>query len=269
MPSISRIFACLFAILLMALPFDVRAAEPGCRPDMAHGRPRIIPASLAEKEVRITFVGHASFLIETPKDVRAVTDYNDYIRASITPDIATMNKAHSTHYSRTPQQGITHLLPGWNPTAQNGSSKIDHDITLRDLRVRNVSTNIRAWGGGGTEYDGNSIFIFEFDELCIVHLGHLHHVLEPEHIRAIGRADIVLVPVDSGFTLDMEGMMEVVKMLSPRVIIPMHFFGQHTLERFIRQGSERFVIDRRDVPAVTFSKESLPEKPTMVVLPGR
>jgi hypothetical protein len=269
MPSISRIVTYLFAIIVMIEPFAAQAAEPGCRPEMAHGRPRIIPASLAEKEIRITFIGHASFLIETAKGVKAVTDYNDYIRASITPDIATMNKAHSTHYSRTPQQGITNLLAGWNPNSQNGSSKIDHDVTLRDMRVRNVSTNIRAWGGGGTENDGNSIFIFESQELCIVHLGHLHHVLEPEHLRAIGRADILLVPVDSGFTLDMDGMMDVVKMLSPRVVIPMHFFGPQTLDRFIRQGSEHFVIDRRDMPAVTFSKDNLPDKPTMVVLSGR
>jgi L-ascorbate metabolism protein UlaG (beta-lactamase superfamily) len=269
MPSISRILTALLSFFVITAPLAAHAAEPGCRPEMALGRPRIIPAALAEKEIRITFVGHASFLIETPGDVKAVTDYNDYIRASITPDIATMNKAHSTHYSRTPQAGIAHLLPGWNLNSQNGSSKIDHDVTLRDMRVRNVSTNIRAWGGGGTEYDGNSIFVFESQELCIVHLGHLHHVLEPEHIRAIGRADILLVPVDSGFTLDMDGMMDVVKMLSPRVVIPMHFFGPQTLDRFIRQGSERFVIDRRDVPAVTFSKDNLPDKPTMVVLPGR
>jgi Beta-lactamase superfamily domain len=269
---LQKIVAYLIATTLASLLFSwsAEAAEPGCRPEMAQQMPRIIPASLAEKEIRITFVGHASFLIETPKQVRAVTDYNDYIRANIIPDIATMNKAHSTHFSRTPQQGITHLLPGWNPSAlTSGSSRIDHDLTLLDLRVRNVSTNIRGWGGGGTEFDGNSIFIFEFGELCVVHLGHLHHVLEPSHIRAIGRADIVLVPVDSGFTLDMDGMMEVLKMLSPRVIIPMHFFGPQTLDRFIRLGSEQYIIDRRDVPGITFSKESLPEKPTMVVLPGR
>ncbi len=49
----------------------------------------------------------------------------------------------------------------------------------------------------------------------------------------------------------------------------MHFFGQHTLERFISAGSERYVIDRRDNPSAVFSRESLPDKPTMVVLPGR
>ena len=255
----------VFALLALAAFGSARAADQGCRPEMARGQARVIPAALSEKELRITFVGHASFLIETAQGVKAVTDYNDYVRASVIPDIATMNKAHSTHFSRQPQPGITHLLPGWNPRG----GRAEHDVTLLDLRVRNVPTNIRAWGGGETEYDGNSIFIFELGDLCVVHLGHLHHVLEPGHIRAIGRADIVLAPVDSGYTLDIDGMMEVLGQLSPRVVIPMHFFGQHTLERFIRIGSDRYVIDRRATPEAVFSRETLPDKPTMVVLPGR
>ncbi|MFM9975331.1 MAG: MBL fold metallo-hydrolase [Beijerinckiaceae bacterium] len=260
------LFRCFLAALVLAItPAAAQGVDVGCRPEMALGRPRIIQAALAEKELRLSFIGHASFLIETPRNVKAVTDYNDYVRGNVIPDIATMNKAHSTHFSRLPQQGITHLLPGWN---RNGG-KIDHDITLLDLRVRNVSTNIRSWGGEGTEYNGNSIFIFEFGDLCVVHLGHLHHTLEPSHIRAIGRADIVLAPVDSGLTMDIDGMLDVLKSLSPRVVIPMHFFGQQTLEKFIRLGAERYVIDRRETPIAVFSRETLPEKPTMVVLPGR
>ncbi|MGL4634870.1 MAG: MBL fold metallo-hydrolase [Beijerinckiaceae bacterium] len=252
-------------ISLWFLPAVATGAEVGCRPEMAQGMPRIIRASLGEKDIRISYIGHSSFLIETPRNVKAVTDYNDYVRGPVVPDIATMNKAHSTHFSRNPEAGITHLLPGWNVAG----GRIDHDITLLDLRVRNVSTNIRAWESARTEYDGNSIFIFEFNDLCVVHLGHLHHTLEASHIRAIGRADIVLAPVDGGFTLDMDGMMEVLKTLSPRVVIPMHFFGQHTLEKFIRLGSESYIIERREKPIAVFSRESLPEKPTMVVLPGR
>ncbi len=255
----------LILISLWLMPVTAWAMEIGCRPEMALNSPRVMRAALGDKDIRISYIGHSSFLIETARNVKAVTDYNDYVRGPVIPDVATMNKAHSTHFSRNPEAGITHLLPGWNP---NGG-KADHDITLLDMRVRNVSTNIRAWESARTEYDGNSIFIFEFNDLCVVHLGHLHHTLEAAHIRAIGRADIVLAPVDGGFTLDMDGMMEVLKTLSPRVVIPMHFFGQHTLEKFIRLGTENFVIDRREKPVAVFSRENLPEKPTMIVLPGR
>jgi L-ascorbate metabolism protein UlaG (beta-lactamase superfamily) len=289
-PARARGAGRLAAILLLAgvifpdFGSQARAAEPGCRPEMAEfngqGRPRIqhaafarsdraeravLRAALAPDQVRITFVGHASFLIETPNNVKAVTDYNDFVRATVVPDVATMNKAHSTHYSRNPEAGITHLLPGWNPRG----GKAEHDVTLLDMRIRNVSTNIRMWGGGDTEYDGNSIFIFEINELCVVHLGHLHHTLEPGHIRAIGRVDVLLVPVDGGFTLDMAGMMDVVTVLNPRVIIPMHFFGPSTLARFLDLAGARWPVERSDTPVLTVSRQTLPDRPRVIVLPGR
>ena len=61
--------------------------------------------------------------------------------------------------------------------------------------MRNVPTNIRDYAGG-TERHGNSIFIFEMANLCIAHLGHLHHTLNQQQLNEIGRVDIVLVPVD-------------------------------------------------------------------------
>jgi L-ascorbate metabolism protein UlaG (beta-lactamase superfamily) len=241
-----------------------RAAEPGCRPDVAALPGHIVKASLKPDEARISFVGHSTFLIESARGVTAATDYNDYVRASVTPVIATMNKAHTTHYSRNPESGITHLLRGWDPAG----GKAEHDITEGDMRVRNVPTNIRSFSGA-TDYDGNSIFIFEVGELCVVHLGHLHHTLEPGHLRAIGRVDVLLVPVDGGFTLDMDGMFEVLKTLQARVMIPMHFFGQATLERFLAKASADFPVERRDQPTLIVSRATLPRQPTVIVLPGR
>lgn len=241
-----------------------RAAEPGCRPDMANLPAHVVRASLKPDQARISFVGHATFLIESAGGVSAATDYNDYVRPSRTPVIATMNKAHSTHYSRNPESGITHLLRGWDPAG----GRAEHDLTEGDMRVRNVPTNIRSFSGA-TDQDGNSIFIFEIGELCIVHLGHLHHTLEPGHLRAIGRADVVLVPVDGSYTLDMEGMFDVLKLLQARVMIPMHFFGQATLERFLTRAAVDWPVERRDTPSIVVSRASLPAAPTVVVLPGR
>ena len=63
-----------------------------------------------------------------------------------------------------------------------------HARNLLDVRIRNVSTNIRSYGGA-TEYDGNSIFVFEVAQMCIAHLGHLHHTLSPEHLKKLGRTE--------------------------------------------------------------------------------
>lgn len=249
---------------ILAAPARAQSGEPGCRPEMAGYSLPVQRAALAKDEVRLTFVGHATFLIETPGGVRAATDYNDYVRPPGTPDIATMNKAHSTHNSRSPDPGIKHVLPGWDPS---GAGPAKHDLTLGDMRVRNVPTNIRSYSGS-TDFDGNSIFVFEIGDLCIAHLGHLHHPLEPGHLRALGRVDIVLFPVDGSYTLDQEGMVEVLTSLQAKLMIPMHFFGGGTLERFLARSQELWPVERRGAPEIVVSKPALPAKPTIVVLPG-
>src|SRR5690242_483928 len=176
--------------------------------------PRVIPAALlpatiASDQVRITYAGHSTFLIESPRLVRVATDYNDYVRSPILPDIVTMNHAHSTHYTDFPDPAIKHVLRGWGPSPEQPAR---HDISVKDVRVRNVPTNIRDWRGG-TERHGNSIFIFEVGNMCIAHLGHLHHTLTQQQLNEIGRVDLVFVPVDGSYTLDLEGMIEVLQAL--------------------------------------------------------
>jgi L-ascorbate metabolism protein UlaG (beta-lactamase superfamily) len=255
----------LTAFVLVAGPAFAQGAsdsEP-CLGLVSSRDPLIRPAALAPNEVGLTYVGHATFLIESPGGVRAATDYNDYVRPSVTPDIATMNKAHSTHYSSHPDTGIKHVLRGWNP--EGGPAK--HDLTVGDMHVWNVPTNIRDWSGG-TERDANSIFVFETAGLCIAHLGHLHHELLPGHLRRLGRIDVVLVPVDGSWTMDLDGMMDVLKRLNARLMIPMHYFGQATLNRFLDRARREWPVELSNANSVTVSRESLPETPKVLVLPG-
>ena len=145
-------------------------------------------------------------------------------------------------------------------------------VSVRDVRVRNVPTNIRNWLDGGTERHGNSIFIFEVAQLCIGHLGHLHHTLNQQQLDEIGRLDVVFAPVDGSMTLDSDGMMEVLQSLKAPLIIPMHFFSRYTLERFLGRARElkwdvemaRSYADRPSSP-----KTTLPATPKVLALPGR
>jgi L-ascorbate metabolism protein UlaG (beta-lactamase superfamily) len=232
-------------------------------------RPLIQPASvrvaeLQFGEVRINYIGHSTFLIESQRGVKIATDYNDYVRPPVVPDVATMNRAHSTHYSTAPDPGIRHVLPGWDP---NGGAA-QHDVTLDDVRVRNVPTNIRDWSGGTMVY-GNSIFVFEMGNLCIGHLGHLHHTLTLQQLAQIGQLDVVLVPVDGSYTLDLEGMMEVLKALKAPLMIPMHYFSSFTLQRFLdRAQAAEFEVRRQELPVVVVSRQTLPRRQQVLVLPG-
>ncbi len=157
------------------------------------------------------------------------------------------------------------MLRGW---AEEYGKPMRHDTEIRDVRVRNVPTNIRDYGGG-TERHGNSIFVFEMANLCIAHLGHLHHTLNQQQLNEIGRVDVVMVPVDGTYTLDLEGMVEVVQALKAPLLIPMHYFSAFTLERFLNRAREKFDVEFADTPSVVVSKTTLPAKPKFLVLPGR
>jgi L-ascorbate metabolism protein UlaG (beta-lactamase superfamily) len=251
-------------------------AAPQAKPEMtencpglvASGRPRLIPAALrqaalAADQVRITYVGHSTFLIESPKLVRIATDYNDWVKPPVLPDIVTMNHAHATHYTDHPDPGIKFVLRGW----RDDGKPAGHDLTFEDVRVRSVATNIRDFNGN-TERNGNSIFIFEIAQLCIAHLGHLHHTLTQQQLDEIGRVDIVLVPVDGSFTMDLDGMVEVLHSLKAPLMIPMHYFSTFTLDRFLSRVRQEYAIEYSETPSFLASKATLPTSPKMLVLPG-
>src|SRR5690606_8620143 len=129
------------------------------------------------------------------------------------PRVVTMNKAHRTHFTDNPPAGIEYVLRGWNPAG--GPAR--HALVVDDVYIRNVPTDIRTWGGD-LERDGNSIFVFEVAGLCIGHLGHLHHRLEDAHYGAIGRLDIVMVPIDGGMTQSLGSMTEITTRLYSSVV---------------------------------------------------
>ncbi|MBX3529321.1 MAG: MBL fold metallo-hydrolase [Rhizobiaceae bacterium] len=219
-------------------------------------------AATGDGEVTITYAGHATYVIETPAGVRIATDYSGAYGSDPLPRIVTMNKAHSMHHTFYPDPGIAFPLPGWG----DGTTPAKHALVVDDVYVRNVPTDIRSYGGG-MEVGGNSIFIFEVAGLCIGHLGHLHHHLEDAHYAAIGRLDIVMVPVDGGMTLSAGAMTDIVKRLFASIVLPMHR-NWTPLSEFTSRMSDSFALDFRQERSLTVSLRTLPRRPTVIVLEG-
>lgn len=240
-------------------------ADDRCLGPVAGRSLPVVPAAFrlaqADPVTRISFVGHSTFTIASPGGITIATDYNDYVKASAVPVIATMNRAHSTHYSVAPDPAIRHVLRGWG----DGGAAARHDLAVGDVRVRNIATNIRDMDGR-TDYYGNSIFVFHVGGLCIAHLGHLHHTLSPLHLRELGPIDVVLVPVDGSWTLNIDGMVQVLRQINAPVMIPMHYFGDYSLNRFIERVSSEFSVSRLASATYLVSRAQLPDKPTLMVL---
>jgi len=255
----SRLILICAALIASLIAPAVQAACTG----VVAGSALRLAAANAEDAVSITFLGHASFLIESPGGVRIVTDYNDAIRAPVTPDIVTMNNAHPTHYSDSVEPGVKYVLRGWDPA---GGVAI-HRLEYRDVRIHNVPTNVREFGG--TRYNGNSIFAFEIADLCIAHLGHLHHILTQTHLAELGSIDVVMVPVDGAWTLNQDDMIEVLRQIQPKIVIPMHIFTQTTLDKFLTKIADFYAVRRVDSRTLVLSRSELPREAQVVVLPGR
>ncbi len=230
---------------------------------LGSGVPALTLAQVQE-DVVITYVGHSTFQIDTPGGISIATDFNGWLRTSRTPDVVTMNKAHSSHYTLNPDPEIGAVLQGWNE-AEPGQP-IEHRLVVGDAYVRNVPTDIRSWGGE-MEPNGNSIFIIEVAGLCIGHLGHLHHELTDTHYGEIGRLDILMVPVDGGLTLGADSMSRIVKRLRSAVILPMHRRGP-PIETFLSMFDDSFDTQISENRGFTVSMRTLPKKPLILVLQG-
>jgi L-ascorbate metabolism protein UlaG (beta-lactamase superfamily) len=239
---------------------------------MANAPPRATPVSLRRiaakaDEVAITYAGHSTYYIDTPGGVRIATDYNGAYRTGRLPDVVTMNRAHSTHYTLFPDSHIPHVLHGWGDDGQPAK------IALRvgDVFIRNVTTDIRRYFGDNANAemikDGNSIFIFEVAGLCIGHLGHLHHQLDDSHFAAIGRLDIVMVPIDGTYTMSLDGVSDITRRLRASVVLPMHRF-MTPLDEFMDKIGKQFAIDVRTERTLRISRETLPAAPTVIILDG-
>lgn len=213
-------------------------------------------------EVTIRFVGHATYLLTTGAGVTIATDYSGWSGPVAIPDVVTMNHAHSTHWTANPDPAIPHVFRGWNPA---GGPAAHHQI-IGDVLVRNVPTDIRGWGGG-VEHDGNSIFIFEIGDLCVGHLGHLHHALTPSHYAAIGRLDVVMAAVDGGATVGLDVMIPLLKRLRASVVLPMHAWGGGSMERFLAGMASDFRIIRSEAQELTLTPRTLPRVPSVYVMP--
>ena len=216
--------------------------------------------SVEANHVRITFVGHATFVLESPQGVKVVTDYNDYFRAPSAPDIATMNILRPNHATSNVEPSVKYVLHGWD----EGRGIPYLDVRYKDMRVYNVPVNISVMGSVSTNL--SSMFMFETAGLCIAHFGHLAHVLDEKQVFRLGRVDVALVPVDRIATESYEELRHNLGLLKPRLIIPMHFISGYFAEDFAREVENLYKVKYHDGNTITVSHADLPTESEILIL---
>ncbi len=116
----------------------------------------------------------------------------------------------------------------------------------------------------------NTIFIVETGGLRLAHLSDIGNIPSKATLKAMGRIDILLVPVGGNFSIDGRGAREIMSRLRPRITIPIHYKTPVTAAWPIEDESTFLAglkkVRRLEALTVSFTPETLPTQPEVWVI---
>ena len=121
----------------------------------------------------------------------------------------------------------------------------------------------------GAKYGKNTSYLLEFDGLRVCHLGDIGHVPTQEQAEMLSDVDVLLIPVGGNTTLSASLASEVVGMLEPKIVVPMHYrVGEidrdlDSVDKFIHAMGTKKI---EPVPMLTVQTSKLPTDTQIVVL---
>jgi len=211
--------------------------------------------------MEITWLGHACFKLKSRNAVVITDPFSQgygYQMGKVTANIVTVSHDHPGHNCREAVGGDFKTIT--NPGEYEIAGvfvygvRTFHDDKKGELRGKNVSC------------------LIEIDDIKICHLGDLGHIPNATQIDGISDADVVLVPVGSKETMDASTAVEVVNLISPTYVIPMHFkteVSTRDLEPVDTFLKEMGIKEYTPAPKLTITKSTLPLDMQTVVLDYR
>lgn len=164
----------------------------------------------------IRWLGHSCFYCEG-EGASLLTDPFDqevgYALPGVEVDVVTVSHEHYDH-------NAVGLLPGHPEVIRGPGSHRFKSLKIKGIPV--FHDEVR-----GAKRGENTIFTWEMEGIHLCHLGDLGHLLDETALKAIGKVDILMVPVGGVYTIDASGARDVVAQLQPRLVIPMHYSTPH------------------------------------------
>lgn len=206
----------------------------------------------------IDWFGHSCFRLREG-GVTVITDPYDksigYVMPRVRADIITVSHDAPGHAAAAAIKGDARVLnkPG-------------------EYEVKGVFiTGIQTWraGAAGEAREENTVFVFEFGELTVCHLGDLARVLTQAQVEAMPDIDVLLVPVGGGSALDADKAAEVISLVEPRIVIPMHYQTPYVnlpldpLSKFLK---EMGATEHAPQESLRVVRSELPEETQVVIL---
>lgn len=217
--------------------------------------------------MKVKWLGHAAFLFTTDEGLKILTDpyvpgaYDGavgYGKIQEVADIVTVSHEHADHNGARDLPGRPQVLKG------------EGEWTIKGVKIKGVATFHDPVKG--KERGTNTVFIYDVDNLRLVHLGDLGHIPDKAVLSALGRVDVILVPVGGVFTIDAHQATELVRLVKPRLVIPMHYktpklgFSIAGVDEFLKLAPG---VKQTGKSEVEVKSEMLPaETETWVLLPA-
>jgi L-ascorbate metabolism protein UlaG (beta-lactamase superfamily) len=211
--------------------------------------------------MEITWLGHSCFRIKE-KGVVLITDpYDSTIGYSLGRPKANIVTSSHSHPGHSFVAGI-----GGEPRVVRGPGEYEiADVFITGIRTFHDAEKGKNWGK-------NTVYLIEMDEITVCHLGDLGHTLSSEQVEEMSGVEVLMVPVGGLCTIDAAAAAEVVRLLEPRVIIPMHFktdavpFDLEPVADFLKEMGMKQISPE---PGLSLTKSTLPHETRVVVLDYR
>lgn len=211
--------------------------------------------------MEITWLGHSCFRFKG-KEATLITDPYDgsigYSLGKPKADIVTSSHPHPGH-------GFTAGVGG-GPRIVHGPGEYE----IASVFITGIGTFHDA--ERGKRRGKNTIYLIDMDEVTLCHLGDLGHALSPEQVEELGGVEVLMVPVGGLSTIDAASAAEMVRLLQPRIVIPMHFktnvvqFKLDPVANFLKEMGLKKATAQ---PKLSITKASLPDETQVVVLDYR
>lgn len=209
--------------------------------------------------MNIYWLGQSSYLIETNNKNKVLIDpFNAEI--GYTPfkgavDLVTISHEHFDH-------NFLELIEN-NPTIIRTATNHNTDFCkIEGISAFHDDKN-------GAEKGENIIFKYNIDGITLCHLGDLGHELDEETLKKIGEVDILFVPVGEVYTFDVESAVNVVKVINPKYIVPMHFKTEllniplETVDKFLLAMKD---YNKENVPYISINKDNIKNENKILVM---
>lgn len=219
--------------------------------------------------MEITWYGHSCFRLTERNYATVVTDPYDsktigYDSLKLRSDIVTVSHDAPGHNNTDAVKGTSHVIDGAG------------EFEIGGVFITGVSTDGSGSGKkkskakeNGAAASRNTIYVFDYDGITVAHLGDLRDLPTQSEIEALGTINVALVPVGGGGALNAAKAAEIISLIEPNLVIPMHYatssskLSLDSLNKFIK---EMGLSKAESQPSLKVTRSGLPDETRVVVL---